>query len=44
MDLKNRIKQVKKKTRNEEYSKDDEVMNEVKQGAIIMNYYSTHKP
>jgi hypothetical protein len=40
--LKNRIKQIKKKTRKgkEEYSKDIEVMNEVKQGAVITAYYT----
>ena len=40
--LKNRLKQIAKKNkiRKEEYSKDQEVMNEVKQGAVITHYSS----
>ena len=40
--LTNRIKQIakKNKTGKEEYSKDAEIMQEVKQGAIVTSYYT----
>ena len=39
--LKNRIKQIAKKNKSKsEYSKDEEIMQEVKQGAIVTSYYT----
>ena len=40
--LKDQIKSVKKKSRKEEYSSDQEVMNEVKQGAVVTAYYTNN--
>ena len=41
--LKNRIKDITKRREKADYSKDKEVMNEVKDGAIITGYYSSEQ-